>query len=116
LGTKKFWPILTRMQTTSLILIAILGFIALLLVTHNEERMPSGLGSLTRLKAGGVAGPRPWASALINERNRADGSPCRVPFDWIPTPGGEQPPCDISGAPPYKPRKHGPPLQEKMST
>ena len=72
------------MQTNSLILIIVLGFVALWLVTRNEEHMNGGLDSTTRLAAGGLAGPRPWAPALINARNRADGSPCHVPFDWFP--------------------------------
>ena len=107
-----------KMQTNSLILIIVLGFVALWLVTRNEERMNGGLDSTTRLAAGGLAGPRPWAPALINARNLADGSPCHVPFDWVPTPGSEQPPCDIGGAgplPPRKPRKHTPRIQENMS-
>lgn len=110
------------MQTNSLILIIVLGFVALWLVTRNEERMSSGsigLDATTRLAAGGPWGPSPWATALINERNRADGSPCRVPFDWVPTPGSEQPPCDIGGGEPPRnprnPRKYAPHMQEKMS-
>ena len=106
------------MQTNSLILIIVLGFVALWLVTRNEERMNGGLDATTRLAAGGPWGPMPWAPALINERNRADGSPCRVPFDWVPTPGSEQPPCYVDegrGLPPRKPRKQTPHMQENMS-
>ena len=70
------------------ILVIGLVFVALWLLTRSEEHMASGsvgLDGTTRMGAGGVAGPRAWAPALINAENVAEGSPCRVPFDWIPT-------------------------------
>jgi hypothetical protein len=105
------------MQTVSLILIVVLGFFALWLVTRNEEHMSSGsvgLNGATRLAGGGPWGPSPWAPALINERNRASGSPCRVPFDWVPTPGSEQPPCVVSEG--KSPRRREERMPEKMTT
>ena len=82
--------------TNSLIIINVLGFVVLWLVTRDTEYMKSGsigLDSGTRLAAGGMAGPKPWAPALINAQNVADGSPCQVPYDWVPTENSEQPPC-----------------------
>ena len=79
------------METNSLIIIIILGFFALWLVTRNginNEKFPSGantLDSTTRLGAGGIAGPIPWAPALINAHAWADGSPYRGSPWWIPT-------------------------------
>ena len=77
----------------SIIIIIVLGFVALWLVTRNTEHMPSGLDSGTRLKAGRPAGPISWSPALINAQNVADGSPCRVPYDWVPTADSSQVPC-----------------------
>lgn len=37
-----------------------------------------GLDSATRLAAGGVAGPAPWAPALLNAQGY------NVPFYWVP--------------------------------
>ncbi len=53
-----------------------------------DEKFPSGantLDSTTRLSGTGIAGPVPWAPAIINARARAEGSPYRVPPNWIPT-------------------------------
>jgi len=76
----------------SIIIIIVLGFVALWLVTRNTEHMPSGLDSTTRLNAD-VGGPISWSPALINAQNVADGSPCRVPYDWVPTADSSQVPC-----------------------
>ena len=79
------------MQPVCVFIIIVLGFVALWLITRNsinEENFPSGantLDSTTRMGAGGIAGPIPWAPALINAHARADGSPYRVPSWWIPT-------------------------------
>jgi len=79
------------MDTNTLIIIIVLGFFALWLVTRNGikgEQFPSGantLDSTTRLAGTGIAGPVPWAPALINAQARASGSPYRVPPNWIPT-------------------------------
>ena len=106
------------MRTNSLIIIIILGFVALWLTTGVTEYngTVSGLDGSSRLAAGGIAGPQPWAPALINAEAVAAGSPCRVPYDWIPTPNSPQSPCSpgppstLGGRgtePPDKPRGKG---------
>lgn len=74
------------MDNNSLILIIILGFFALWLVARScnkEEAFPSGAN--VRRTIWNQPGPIPWAPALINARAKAEGSPYRVPPDWIPT-------------------------------
>ena len=79
------------MNTNSLIIIIVLGFVALWLITRNSingEKFPSGantLDSTTRLAGSGIAGPIPWAPALINAQAKASGSPYRVSPWYIPT-------------------------------
>ena len=110
------------MRTNSLIIIIILGFVALWLTTGVTEYngTVSGLDGSSRLAAGGIAGPLPWAPALINAQAVAAGSPCRVPYEWIPTSNSPNPPCITE--PPYTPpprrrrRRSRRPVQEKAST
>jgi len=90
------------MRTNSLIIIIILGFVALWLTTGVTEYngTVSGLDGSSRLAAGGIAGPQPWAPALLNAQAVAAGSPCRVPYDWTPA-DSPNPPCITE--PPYTP-------------
>ncbi len=108
------------MRTNSLIVIIILGFVVLWLTISVTEYngTVSGLDGSTRMGVGNIAGPTPWATALINAQATAAGSPCRVPYDWIPTPNSPQPPCGPGGAPldPDQPRRsRRSSVQEKMS-
>ena len=113
-----------------IIIIVILGFVALWLTMGVTEYngTVSGLDGSSRIAAGRIAGSVPWAPALINAEAVAAGSPCRVPYDWIPTPNSPQPPCITeppleplrSGAPlgpepPRRSRQQNHPVQEKMS-
>ena len=120
---------------TIIIIIIILGFVALWLTMGVTEYNAMPSGAIGPPRAGGIAGPQPWAPALINAEAVAAGSPCRVPYDWIPTSNSPQAPCRIpSEAPPpwsgkiplsardinkhvrpYGYPKSDPPVQEKAS-